>query len=71
VTKAENQAAAAEVLPYGGTAVGIDEFLSEEIVNEFPTSEVNFSRQVIQDNAWWAENYADVQARWEEFKLGL
>jgi putative spermidine/putrescine transport system substrate-binding protein len=71
VTIAENQAAAAEVLPYGGTAEGIDEYLPQEIVDEFPTSEANYSMQVIQDNEWWAENYADVQARWEEFKLGL
>jgi putative spermidine/putrescine transport system substrate-binding protein len=69
VSKPENQAAAAEVLPYTGPAEGIDEFLPQDRLEWFPTSEVNYDEQVLQDATWWFENGEDVQQRWEEFKL--
>jgi putative spermidine/putrescine transport system substrate-binding protein len=69
VSKPENQAAAAEVLPYTGPALGIDEFLPQDRLDWFPTSEANYDLQVLQDPYWWFENGDEVQARWEEFKL--
>lgn len=69
VSKGENQAAAAEVLPYTGPAVGADEFLPQDHLDWFPTSEENYDKQVLQDSTWWFENGDEVQARWEEFKL--
>jgi putative spermidine/putrescine transport system substrate-binding protein len=69
VSQPENQAKAATILPYTGGAAGIDEFLPQDDLDWFPTSEANLAGQVLQDPAWWFENGSEVQKRWEEFKL--
>ncbi len=69
VSEPENQAAAAEILPYTGPADEIDQFLPQENLGLFPTSEENVDKQVLQDAEWWFENGEEVQLRWEEFKL--
>jgi len=69
VSPAENQAAAAEILPYTGPAVGVDKFLPRDRLDWFPTSEANYGVQVLQDARWWFEHGDEVQTRWEEFKL--
>jgi putative spermidine/putrescine transport system substrate-binding protein len=69
VSQPDNQAAAAEVLPYTGPATGVDEFLPQDRLDWFPTSSANLDLQVLQDPRWWFENGEAVQERWEEFKL--
>jgi putative spermidine/putrescine transport system substrate-binding protein len=69
VSQPVNQAKAAETLPYTGPALGIDKFLPKNHLDWFPTSTVNYSKQALQDAKWWYANGAEVQKRWEAFKL--
>ena len=69
VSEPENQARAAEVLPYTGPADDIDQFLPAGNLGLFPTSDQNVGKQVLQDPKWWFDNGDAVQLRWEEFKL--
>lgn len=69
VSDPQNQARAAEILPYTGPAEDIDQYLPQDDLGLFPTSAENLPKQVLQDPEWWFENGEEVQLRWEEFKL--
>lgn len=70
-TIAKNQAKAAEVIPYTGPSKNISEFLPKDRLSDFPTSEVNYDKQVLPDPQWWFEHGKEVEERWQLFKLGL
>lgn len=69
MTIAENQAKAAEIIPYTGPAKNISEFLPQDRLHEFPTSEENYAKQVLPNPEWWYENAKEVEERWQLFKM--
>lgn len=71
MTIAENQAKAAEVLPYTGASTELNELLTEEQIELLPTTEGNYEKQALQNGEWWFENGQEAEERWQQFKLGL
>jgi len=68
---AENQAVAAEVIPYTGSSPDLEKLLPQDKLGNFPTAEQNKKVQVLADAKWWFENADEVETRWQEFKLTL
>lgn len=68
-TDPDRQLAALETVPYAGTAKGIERRIPADLAAKVPSSPANASKQVPQDPAWWAQNYENVAARWEQWKL--
>ena len=71
MTVPENQAVAAEVIPYTGNSPDLDALLPQDNLDQFPTSAQNRSVQVLSDARWWFENADEIELRWQEFKLSL
>lgn len=71
MTVPENQAVAAEVIPYTGNSPALDALLPQDNLEQFPTSAQNREIQVLSDARWWFENADEVELRWQEFKLSL
>ncbi|HLT01977.1 MAG TPA: extracellular solute-binding protein [Geminicoccaceae bacterium] len=67
----ENQAVAAEVVPYTGSSPELEPLLPQDRIEEFPTVAANKDVQFLSDAKWWFENAEEVETRWQEFKLGL
>src|SRR5919106_3978363 len=45
--------------------------LPKDRIDEFPTTAANKEVQSLSDARWWFETAEEVEARWQEFKLGL
>ncbi|KAA0892577.1 extracellular solute-binding protein [Pusillimonas sp. ANT_WB101] len=71
MSKAENQAIAAEVVPYTGASPDIGSKLPADKVNLYPTSPENRKVQALADPSWTAENAQKLELLWQQFKLGL
>ncbi len=71
MSKVENQAKAAEVVPYTGPSPDIEKQLSADVLDHYPTSPNNKAVQVLADPSWTAENAREIERRWQEFKLGM
>lgn len=71
MTVAENQARATEVLPYTGPSKDLTPLLPEDKLDEFPSSDVNYDKQTLNDPEWWFENSKEVEERWQLFKLSI
>lgn len=68
---AENQAVAAQIIPYTGASLDLDKHLPEDMMDELPTSEENYNKQFVNDPNFWSENNEAIQQRWQEFKLSV
>lgn len=71
MTLAENQARAAEVLPYSGPNKELTSLLPQDRLDDFPSSEANYDKQSLNDPQWWFENSKEVEERWQLFKLSI
>ncbi len=71
MSKAENQARAAEDVPYTGASPEIQGKLPAARLEDYPTSPNNRAVQALGDPAWTAENAKQIERRWQEFKLGM
>jgi putative spermidine/putrescine transport system substrate-binding protein len=71
MTVPENQAVAAEVVPYTGNSPDLEPLLPQDRLDQFPTTAENKDVQFLSDARWWFENAEEVETRWQEFKLGL
>ena len=67
----ENQAVAAEVIPYTGNSPDLERLLPQDKLDQYPTTSENRKKQFLSDARWWFENAEEVETRWQEFKLGL
>ncbi|MBB3237096.1 extracellular solute-binding protein [Phyllobacterium endophyticum] len=68
-TDPANQLIAAKVLPYSGNSPDFEKLLTAEQLPSFPTTASNKQVQHFSDQAWWLDNAATVQTRWQEFAL--
>lgn len=71
MSKATNQAKAATMIPYTGASPDIEAEIPTDLLHQYPTSEKNKAVQVLTDPEWTAEHAADIERRWQEFKLGF
>lgn len=69
MSKVENQAVSAELLPIAGPSPDLMSKLSPEIVAEMPAAPEFADTQATYDYQWWADNAAEVGERWAAFKL--
>ena len=67
----DNQAVAAEVIPYTGNSPDLEPLLPQDQLDQYPTTTENKDKQFLSDAKWWFENAEEVETRWQEFKLGL
>jgi putative spermidine/putrescine transport system substrate-binding protein len=67
----ENQAVAAEVIPYTGNSPDLEPLLPQDQLDQYPTTTANKDKQFLSDAKWWFDNAEEVETRWQEFKLGL
>lgn len=70
-TNAERQACVVQYLPYPGPSPDIVKYVTPEQAAGFPTTPENKSVQWLVPGQWWYENAAEVERRWNEFKLKL
>jgi putative spermidine/putrescine transport system substrate-binding protein len=68
---AENQAEAAKVISYTGNSPDLDKLLPKDKLSQFPTTTENRAKQVLPNDAFWLQNAAAVEKRWQQFKLSL
>ncbi|MEQ8442608.1 MAG: extracellular solute-binding protein [Alphaproteobacteria bacterium] len=66
---AEAQACLVEYLPYPGPSPDLAALVTEEQAVNFPTHPDNKAVQWLVPGQWWFDNAAEVEARWNEFKL--
>lgn len=69
MSKVENQAAAAAMIPVAGPSPDLMETLSPEVVAKMPANPAFVDTQASYDYAWWDENASAVSERWAQFKL--
>jgi len=65
----KNQARAAEVIAYTGPSRQMIDFVPKDKAGLYPTSPANYGVQMVQSQQWWAEHQAEVEQRWNEWKL--
>lgn len=70
-TLPENQAEAAKVVSYTGNNPELEKLLPRDKLGQFPTTRENRARQILPNDAFWFNNAASVDKRWQQFKLGL
>lgn len=58
-----------EETSYPGPALGLAEMLPAEMLPTIPTSEQNKAVQWLLNGQWWFDNAAEIETRWNEFKL--
>ncbi len=69
MSKVENQAVAAEMIPIAGPSPDLMASLSQDIVSQMPANPEFVDTQATYDYAWWAANAPEVGERWAQFKL--
>lgn len=69
VTKAENQARAAEIISYTGPNPNMFDYLPSDSLHRYPTAPENYAVQVVQRGEWWMEHGEEAMRRWNEWKL--
>lgn len=67
VSKAENQATRAKLVPYAGANPDLTNLLDESVSKYLSTTPENAEVQIRQDPRWWAENGAQVSERWTDW----
>lgn len=68
-TVAEKQACVAEDISYPGPSPELEALLPQDKLAEFPTYSENKAVQWLPNGDWWFENAAEIERRWNEFKL--
>jgi putative spermidine/putrescine transport system substrate-binding protein len=68
--KAKNQAALAELIPYGPTNTDGNALISADVQANLPTSPKNFPKTRLQDFGWWADNGQKAYDAFNAFMLG-
>lgn len=68
-TNPQYQACVAKYISYTGPSTELDPLLPQDKLSEFPTYSENRKRQFVTDGKWWYDNAAEVEQRWQEFRL--
>lgn len=63
------QACIASYIPYTGPSPELDALLPQDKLDQFPTTSANKKVQWLANAKWWLDNAAEVERRWQEFKL--
>jgi putative spermidine/putrescine transport system substrate-binding protein len=67
---AEPQAAFAKAIPYGPTNLAALKLIDAKLMGDLPSSDANFSKGVMLDIDYWADNGAKVVERFNQWLLG-
>jgi putative spermidine/putrescine transport system substrate-binding protein len=65
----EQQAALAEVIPYGPTNANAIPLLDPELAKSLPSYPDNLAKGVLFNDAWWADNLDMVKQKWDAWLL--
>jgi putative spermidine/putrescine transport system substrate-binding protein len=68
-TIAEKQLCVTETISYPGPSPELEPLLPQDRLSEFPTYSENKKVQWLTNGEWWYENAAEIEQRWNEFKL--
>jgi putative spermidine/putrescine transport system substrate-binding protein len=68
-TIAEKQACVAQYISYPGPSPDLEALLPKDKLNQFPTYSENKKVQWLTNGDWWFKNAAEIEKRWNEFKL--
>ena len=68
-TIAEKQVCVAQYISYPGPSPELEPLLPQDRLSEFPTYSENKKVQWLTNGDWWYENSAEIERRWNEFKL--
>jgi len=68
-TVASKQACVAQFISYPGPSPELEKLLPKDKLDQFPTYSANKKIQWITDGKWWVEHSAEIEKRWNEFKL--
>lgn len=68
-TNAQKQACIAQYISYPGPSPDLEPLLPKDKLAEFPTYSENKKVQWLPSGEWWYKNGAEVERRWNEFKL--
>jgi len=65
----QKQACVAQYISYTGPSPELDPLLPQDKLAQFPNYKANRDVQFVTDGKWWYDNAAEVEKRWQEFKL--
>jgi putative spermidine/putrescine transport system substrate-binding protein len=65
----EKQACVAQYISYPGPSPDLEALLPKDKLNQFPTYSENKKVQWLTNGDWWFKNAAEIEKRWNEFKL--
>ncbi|WP_181180029.1 extracellular solute-binding protein [Mesorhizobium sp. B2-1-3A] len=68
-SNAEVQKCILDFLPYPGPSPQLEKIVTPEVLKTFPTSAENKKVQWLINGQWWFDHAAEVEKRWNEFKL--
>ena len=68
-TEVEKQACVAQYVSYPGPSPELEKHLPKDKLAEFPTYSENKKIQWFANGDWWFKNAAEIEKRWNEFKL--
>jgi putative spermidine/putrescine transport system substrate-binding protein len=68
-TIAAKQACVAQYISYPGPSPELEALLPKDKLHEFPTYSENKKVQWLVNGDWWYKNAAEIEKRWNEFKL--
>lgn len=68
-TVAEKQACIAQYISYPGPSPELEALLPKDRLAEFPTYSENKKVQWLTNGEWWYKNAAEIEKRWNDFKL--
>ncbi|MGE0212970.1 MAG: extracellular solute-binding protein [Parvibaculaceae bacterium] len=68
-TEVEKQACVAQYVSYPGPSPELEKLLPKDKLAEFPTYSENKKVQWFANGDWWFKNAAEIEKRWNEFKL--
>lgn len=68
-SNAEVQKCILDFLPYPGPSPELEKIVTPEVLKTFPTSAENKKVQWLINGQWWFDHAAEVEKRWNEFKL--
>ena len=68
-TIAEKQLCITKTISYPGPSPELEALLPQDRLSEFPTYSENKKVQWLTNGTWWYENAAEIEQRWNEFKL--
>jgi putative spermidine/putrescine transport system substrate-binding protein len=58
-----------QYISYPGPSPDLEPLLPQDRLGEFPTYSENKKVQWLTNGDWWYENAAEIEKRWNEFKL--